>query len=169
MINEKFNWQQMLLHWLSAVVIIWALVSGFAVSLLDVAPATFEQITQVNSIVGTVFVPVFLLRCYLRAVRPLPKDADAEGWQAVAAHFTHLGLYSLTAVVLLSGILMMERDIDLALFALEPLLKDHFWLDFWFDMHVFSCALLAALVMLHVAAVIKHELSGRAVLRRMWF
>ncbi|MGE7990375.1 cytochrome b [Pseudomonas sp. NPDC089554] len=166
--NEKYCWQQLLLHWLSAVVILWALASGFAVSLLDVDLATFEQVAQLNAIVGTLFIPVFLLRCYFRIVGPAPRDANGEGWRSVVAHFTHLGLYGLTAVVLLSGILMMHRGIDLGLFILEPLLKDHFWLHLWFDVHVFSCALLAALVMLHVAAVIKHELSGRRILQRMW-
>lgn len=167
--NEKYCWQQSLLHWLSAVVILWALASGFYVSLLEVSLATFERVALVNSVLGTVFIPVFLLRCYFRVVGPSPRHVNDEGWKALAAHFTHLGLYGLTAVVLLSGILMMNRGIDLGVFILEPMLKDHFWLDLWFDVHVFSCAALAALVMLHVAAVIRHELAGRPILRRMWF
>lgn len=167
--NEKYCWQQVLLHWLSAVVIIWALVSGFTVSLLDVEPSTFAQVALINTTVGTLFIPVFILRCYLRVVTPPPGEFNGEGWKALAALFTHLSLYGLTAVVLLTGILMMDRDIDLGVFTLVPMLEDHFWLGFWFDVHVFSCALLAALVALHVAAVIKHEVLGLRVLRRMWF
>lgn len=166
--KEKYCWQLALLHWLSALVIIWTLVSGFSVSMLNVDPGTFERVALVNSVVGTLFIPVFVLRCYFRVTAPLPKDVNDEGWKALAAHFSHLSLYGLTAVVLLSGILMMERGIYLGVFTLEPMLKDRFWLGLWFDVHVFGCALLAALVMLHVAAVTKHELSGRRILRRMW-
>ena len=71
--------------------------------------------------------------------------------------------------VLLSGILMMDRGIDLGGFTLPAMLSDDFWLSLWFDVHVFSCALLAGLVLLHVVAVIKHELLGRRILQRMWF
>ncbi|MFJ4351556.1 cytochrome b [Pseudomonas sp. NPDC089428] len=167
--NEKYCWQQLLLHWLSAVIIIWALASGFAVSMLNVSPVTFERVTQVNSVVGTLFIPVFLLRCYFRVALPLPKNVNDEGWRAFVAHFTHLSLYGLTAVVLLSGILMMDRGIDLGVFTLQSMLCDPFWLGLWFDVHVLSCALLAALVVLHMAAVIKHEWWGRRIVRRMWF
>lgn len=167
--NEKYCWRQSLLHWISAVIIIWALASGFAVSMLNVSPVNFERVTQVNSVVGTLFIPLFILRCYFRVVLPLPKDVNDAGWQALAAHFTHLSLYGLTAVVLLSGILMMDRGIDLGVFTLQAMLTDQFWRGLWFDVHVVSCALLAALVMLHVAAVVKHEWWGRRIVRRMWF
>ncbi|WP_338326830.1 cytochrome b/b6 domain-containing protein [Yersinia ruckeri] len=33
--------------------------------------------------------------------------------------------------------------------------------------HVFSCATLGTLIVLHIAAVVKHELCGKKVLRRM--
>lgn len=166
---EKYCWQQVMLHWFSALVIIWALGSGFTVSLLDVEPSTFERVAQVNSVVGTLFIPVFLLRCYFRIAVRLPQDVNGEGLAALVAHFTHLSLYGLTAVVLLSGILMMDRGIDLGGFTLPAMLSDDFWLSLWFDVHVFSCALLAGLVLLHVVAVIKHELLGRRILQRMWF
>lgn len=167
MTKEKYCWQQALLHWLSAIVILWALASGFAVSMLDLDPLIIERLVRFNTTLSVLFIPVFILRCYVRAVAPAPSDINGEGWKALLAHFKHLGMYTLTALVLLSGILMMDRDIDMWLFMLEPMLADHFWRDLWFEVHGSSSVLLAALVLVHLVAVLRHELLGRRILRRM--
>jgi len=36
--KDKYTWQQVILHWLSAAIIIWTTLSGFYVALFDVSP-----------------------------------------------------------------------------------------------------------------------------------
>ena len=36
--KKKYSWQQVILHWISALIIIWATISGFYVGLFDVSP-----------------------------------------------------------------------------------------------------------------------------------
>lgn len=63
---RKYAWQQILLHWVSALVIIWVLLSGFYVAHLNVTPTTFHLVAFVNVAMTTLFIPIFLLRWLLR-------------------------------------------------------------------------------------------------------
>ncbi|WHL29003.1 cytochrome b/b6 domain-containing protein [Pseudomonas juntendi] len=70
--------------------------------------------------------------------------------------------------MLLSGVLMMDRPIDVfGWFTLAPLLSEPFWHGLWFKVHICACLLLALGVSVHIGAVVLHELAGRRVLRRM--
>lgn len=163
-----YCWQQILLHWVSALVIGWALVSGFYVSVFDVEPATAHLVGFVNVGLTTLFIPVFLLRWLMRHLKARPRALNEHALARQMAHVVHAGLYWLTAVVLLSGVLMMDRAIDVfGWFTIEPWLTDPFWLRAWFTLHITANALLALAVALHVGAVALHELAGRRVLRRM--
>ncbi|WHL29004.1 hypothetical protein QJS63_06505 [Pseudomonas juntendi] len=74
---RKYAWQQILLHWVSALVIIWVLLSGFYVAHLNVTPTTFHLVAFVNVAMTTLFIPIFLLRWLLR--RTLFKPGSLEG------------------------------------------------------------------------------------------
>ncbi|MFK3817543.1 cytochrome b [Pseudomonas sp. NPDC089407] len=165
---HKYCWQQILLHWISALVIIWVLISGFSVAYLNVAPCTYHRVAFINVALTTLFIPVFLLRWLLRLTQPKPRSLHGDSKGQRIAHVVHEGLYWTTLVVLLSGVLMMERAIDVfGWFSIAPLLSDPFWHSVWFKAHIASCLLLAVGVSMHIAAVVLHELSGRRVLRRM--
>ncbi|MCE5975631.1 cytochrome b [Pseudomonas sp. JR33AA] len=168
MSQDKYAWQQVLLHWISALVIGWALVSGFYVSLVGVQPSRADFIGFVNVGLTTLFIPIFLMRWLLRVFMPRPGTVHQSVAGRRIAHFVHEGLYWLTAVVLLSGVLMMDRPIEVfGWFAIAPLLVDPSWLDAWLKLHIATSTLLAGAMLLHVAAVVLHELSGRRILRRM--
>lgn len=165
---EKYCWQQILLHWISATVIIWVLVSGFYVAYLEVTQDTHHLIAFINVAMTTLFIPVFLLRWLLRLTKRKPRSLHDDPQGRRLAHVVHEGLYWITAIVLLSGVLMMDRDIDVfGWFSIAPLVSDPFWHRVWFKVHIASCLLLALGVSMHIAAVVLHELSGRRVLRRM--
>jgi len=164
----KYCWQQVLLHWVSALVICWALVTGFYVAFFDVEQETADLVGSFNVSLTTLFIPIFLMRWLVRLVNAPPSPVHEHPAGQLIAHVVHEGLYWVTAVVLLSGVLMMDRPIDVfAWFALAPLLSDPFWLEAWFTLHIAACAVLALGVLLHVGAVILHELSGRCIVRRM--
>ncbi|MFI7835125.1 cytochrome b [Pseudomonas asiatica] len=165
---QKYCWQQILLHWISATVIIWVLISGFYVAYLDVSPGTRHFVAFVNVAMTTLFIPVFMLRWLLRLTRPKPRSPHDHLKHQRIAHVAHEGLYWTTAIVLLSGVLMMDRVIDVfGWFSIAPMLSDPFWHSVWFKAHIASCMLLALGVSMHIAAVLLHELSGQRVLRRM--
>jgi cytochrome b561 len=65
---------------------------------------------------------------------------------------------------------MMDRPIDVfgVVEIVQPL-SDPALIAQFFTLHVWSCLFLSLLVVLHVGAVIVHELCGHRVLRRMSF
>ncbi len=158
----------MLLHWVSALVIIWALVSGFYVSGFTVEPATAQWVGFLNVGLTTLFIPVFLLRWLMRYLKPRPSAVNENPLARRLAHFVHEGIYWLTALVLTSGVLMMDRAIDVfGWFAIAPWLADPFWLRAWLTLHIAANVSLALAVALHVGAVAMHEFAGRRVISRM--
>lgn len=166
--EHKYCRQQILLHWISALVICWASVTGFYVANFDVGRDTANFVGSLNVSLTTLFIPIFLVRWLVRRLKARPSAVHENPAGQLIAHVVHEGLYWVTAVVLLSGVLMMDRPIDVfGWFALAPLLSDPFWLEAWLKLHIAACAVLALSVLLHVSAVIFHELNGRSVLRRM--
>lgn len=168
MVQHTYCWQQILLHWVSAWVIGWTLVSGFYISVFDVEPSTARFVGFVNVGLTTLFIPVFLLRWLVRLLMARPVAVNDNTLARRAAHIVHQGMYWVTAMVLLSGVLMMDREIDVfGWFGIAPLLSDPSWLSAWLTLHVAANVVLALAVVMHVGAVVMHELAGRRVLRQM--
>jgi cytochrome b561 len=140
------------LHWLSAAVILWALGSGTMVALVDLNTAVTEQIVAFNILLTSLYIPVFLLRVLLRYRR--------GSVHSVPARLVHLGLYGATAVVLFSGVLMLEQPLGIAgpSTSIRTLAT---------STHRVSCLVLAVLVCGHIAAVAWHHCRGRNILGRM--
>lgn len=166
--DEKYCWQQILLHWLSAALILWVLVSGFWIAAVNVEQSTHDFISAINVSLGTLYIPIFLTRWMVRLNCFRPQNLRTNARLRLMASTVHEGLYWSTAAVLLSGVLMIRRNVEVFdWFTLPALLEDPLWLDIWFVLHRASCVLLALLLVMHVGAVIMHALQGRSVLRRM--
>lgn len=156
------------LHWLSAAVILWALASGLAMAAGTLAPAPKAAVTGFNVAITTAFLPIFLLRIAWALVAPHPGPLTTARKQRLAARIGHLALYATTSVVLVSGVLMMDRPIDLfGLATLPRPLTDDAWCQWFAGLHRDSCAYLTIFLALHLAAVAWHQLRGRRVLQRM--
>jgi cytochrome b561 len=166
--TDKYNRVARTLHWISAAVIIWASVAGIFIGLLDKHSALRAWLAAFNVSLTTAFTPLFVLRV-VNAVRSRkPVSLDVPRWQQHAAHFAHALLYALTSVALASGFLMMDHAIDVfGLVTLPNPVNDPDWNRYFYWLHRHSCAALFLLVMLHVAAVVRHERAGRPVLARM--
>lgn len=166
--RAHYSLPQIFLHWVSALVILWTLVSGFYVAMASVAPETKTLVGFINVSLTALLIPVFVLRVYFFFAHKVSHRDTTIGWAVYAAALVHVALYVLTGVVLATGVLMMERDIDIfgwVSFA-QPL-SDPYWTQWFEGIHIFACLVLGALVAVHIAAVIKHEFSGARVLRRM--
>ena len=155
-----------LLHWIFACIIIWATVSGFGNALLDLPTVIADGISLVNVSLTFMLIPLFALRvlCALdhreaahthRALRLLAKSG-------------HLALYVVTGLVLVTGVLMMERPINLfGVLSLAQPLQAPLLTDFFNVLHKYACMALALLVAGHVAAVAVHHWRGEKLLQRM--
>ena len=161
----RYSKAQVLLHWISAVIILWATISGFSVALLDVPHTVAEAIGFFNVSITSVLIPLFAVRVVIAVSNHGDVPASGAEWAALIAH---AALYLVTIVVLLTGVLMMEREINvfnLVTFP-QPITDPQKTMAFN-TAHRYACVLLAGLLFLHIAAVVKHHLSGNAILKRM--
>lgn len=162
---EPYSSVRVFLHWLSASIIIWATLSGFGVALLPKGDALRQWIEALNPQLTTLFIPFFVWRFWLHLKAP---EHAATSVQATLARVTHSALYLLIGGVLITGVLMMTHPvIFLTLIPMPQLIHSSAALAQLQSVHHMFCALLAALVILHVLAVIKHQVTGRSVLYRM--
>ncbi len=84
------------------------------------------------------------------------------------AFWVHKCMYLVTGVVLTSGVMMMDRAINVFdVLSIPAPLESAGLIAVFKKIHDVSCVVLAVLVVLHMGAVIRHEVSGHRILRRM--
>ncbi len=166
--NSKYHWQQIYLHWISAVVILWGLVTGFYVAFTKPDPLIANWIGFVNVSLTTLFIPFFILRIWFFFKFGKPAAArKTQGYQL--AYAVHMLIYFNILIVLVSGVLMMERPINVfnIIQFSQPLTDTA--LTYQFNLlHKYSCMSLSLLVFGHICAVAHHHYFGRLILKRMW-
>ncbi|WP_062266177.1 cytochrome b [Endozoicomonas arenosclerae] len=166
--NNRYSPGARFLHWSSAAVIIWANASGFYVAFLSESLASKQWVAFINVSLTTLFIPLFLFRCFHSLHYKKPESEDLNRWNQWLASQMHRMLYIITSLVLISGVLMMERDINVFnLFSLPYVIENRDVTGLMNQVHKYSCMLLSLMVLMHVSAVIKHELTGKRILRRM--
>lgn len=165
--HNKYTRAQVALHWLSAFIILWSLCTGSYVALFDVSPGMKSIMTAFNISMTTMFIPFFLVRVVLR-INHLRHYTVGPG--ELLATFVHNLIYLITGMVLLTGVLMMNRPIRVfGVVQMPQLITNPSLLQGFHTAHQQSTAMLGGLVLLHLLAVIMHELSGHRILRRMSF
>ena len=83
--------------------------------------------------------------------------------------FVHTMMYVLVVIVLISGVFMMDRPIIFFNVVTFPQpLSSVDMTGLFGRIHTPACGVLAALITLHVVAVIKHQLSGQSIIKRMF-
>ncbi|MFP6560106.1 cytochrome b [Paraburkholderia sp. B3] len=156
-------------HWIFAAGIIYASIAGYTLAHLPAGPGR-EWLSQLNMSITTVLIALFPLRLGWTFVRARPRALPGiPRAQRAVAHLVHALLYLTIFAALASGFLMVPNGYSFfglveipTPFAQGPLTET------LFVVHRASCALLAALVALHVLAVVKHQFIARnGVLRRM--
>lgn len=166
--EEKYNRTQVVLHWVSAIVIIWGTISGFTVALFDAAAAHKEWVGFVNVSLTTLFIPVFIVRLWWAKRSGKPKDNLLTPREQRLSSIGHRLIYINITLVMITGVLMMERDINVFNWiSFARPLHDPVITGLFNQLHKFSCATLGLLVAGHILAVVKHHHKGRNLLRRM--
>lgn len=161
------------LHWLMAFLIFAAFPLGVYMHDLPLSPTKLQLYSYHKWLGVTVFM-LALFRVSWRVTHAPPRLPDTmPRWQQIASHAAHLFLYGLLFVVPLSGWLMSSaKGFKTVWFGVLPLPdligKDKLLGDTLAGVHQSLNFLLLLLVVLHVAAAVKHRLIDRdEVLSRM--
>lgn len=109
----KYSPVQVLLHWISAIVIIWAMTSGFYIFLGNTSEHVKEFVGFINVSVTTLFIPFFALRIYYAIKSGKPANIKRKPGNHALANAVHIIIYINAALVLFTGVMMMERDINI--------------------------------------------------------
>lgn len=164
------------LHWLLALLITGTFALGLYMSDLPVSPWRLKLYSW-HKWAGATILALSLLRLLVRTRARRPAELPMPAWQRTAAHAVHHGLYLLFfAVPLLGWAYSSAAGFPVVVFGVLPL-PDFVPVDKalaaalkpW---HQASAFALGALVLLHLAAVVKHQfldrdgLLGRMSLRR---
>lgn len=165
----KYNNTTKVLHWLSALVILWATITGFYTILPNTEDHIIQKIAALNISITTLFIPIFCFRILYRLTRKPPIDNEIMSTVEIKmANVMHSFFYVLISIVLLSGIFMMDRPILIFnLFQFSQPLDNSNIIKLFKSLHKYSTQLLAVCILLHIMALIKHEMKGHKILQRM--
>ncbi|MBD1583943.1 cytochrome b/b6 domain-containing protein [Pseudoalteromonas sp. S16_S37] len=173
----RFDRLARILHWISAVVILWAMFSGLCVSLLSaqyveqtyVIQVAKHFITDFNVSLTILYMPLFVLRAIhaLRTKKPHYGETLSTV-QIKTANLAHICMYILVATLLCSGLLMMNRPFGVfGWITMMPIITDLQWLNVYSRIHQYSSYALLVFIFLHLGALLKHQYSGNQILKRM--
>jgi cytochrome b561 len=167
--TSAYSTGQKLLHWISAVIILWALLSGFFVAVFGVPASIKAWVAFINVSLTTAYIPIFVLRVFCSFSHGLDFSSKRTV-QEYLALLVHKAMYLVLAVVLATGVLMMDRPINLFnLMSIAPFESDAARIALYTRVHVLSCVALLLMLVLHIGAVVMHERRGKRVMARMSF
>ena len=154
-----------LLHWLLALMIVGAFGMGLYMADLSISP-TRLKLYNWHKWAGTTILALSALRLLWRLSHRPPADPPMPAWQAKAAHATHAVFYALFfAVPLLGWAYSSAAGFPVVWFGVLPLPDfmpvDKVLAEALKPWHGWVAKALAALVLLHVAAALKHHFIDR--------
>jgi cytochrome b561 len=154
------------LHWLVATLIVCAFAIGSYMADLKFSPLKLQLFSYHKWLGVTVFLLVIIRLIWRAKNTPPGLPSTIAAWQQRAAHGLHHVLYVLMFAIPLSGWLMSSAKgvptVYLGLIALPDLLdKDKALGHTLENIHVTLNYLMLALLVLHVAAALKHHFIER--------
>ncbi len=161
------------LHWLIAIAILANLALGLVMTEMAMSPQKLRFYSYHKWLGVSVFVLVLARIAWRIGHRAPPAPPGMRGWERTAAGVAHLMLYALTLAVPLTGWLFSSaKGFQTVWFGLLPipdlLGKDPLLADLLVSFHRNLNYMMAALVLLHAGAALKHHFVSRDdVLARM--
>ncbi len=161
----RYSRPAIVLHWLLALMIFIAFCVGVYMADLPVSPQRLKLYSY-HKWAGVTILALSALRLVWRLTHRPPPDVAMPAWQARAAHATHLALYLLFfAVPLVGWAYTSAAGFPVVWFGVLPL-PDFVPVDKvlakaikpW---HESLAWLMALLVLLHIAAALKHQFVDR--------
>jgi len=167
--GNRYGLPAVALHWLQAALVLWLLWLGWTMVELPKG-AERSAAYGLHKSLGLVALALVLVRLAVRRRCPPPAPL-ATGREALLARAAHLALYALLLALPLAGFLASSytpyamKFFGLALPRLAG--PDEALNAFFKDIHFVAGRLLVALLLLHIAAAIRHAWRGDGTLRRM--
>jgi cytochrome b561 len=176
---RRYNGLAIVLHWVLALALICLFGLGLYMVELPFSPQRLKLFNW-HKWAGIVVLSLSFLRLFWRLLRPAPPLPAAiafamPAWQRLAHHGTHAALYLLFfAVPLLGWAYSSATGFSVVVFGVLPLPdfvgKDAALAETLKLAHRIGAYLMAAFVLLHVAAALKHQCLDRdGLIGRMWF
>jgi cytochrome b561 len=163
--EPRYTATAMALHWLLALMILGSLTVGLYMTSLPLSP-TRLKLYNWHKWAGMVILALSAARLLWRLTHRPPADVPMPAWQQRAAHVTHWAMYGLFFAIPLSGwAYSSAAGFPIVLFGVLPLpdwvspdrpLSENLKL-----VHHWLAYALAALVLTHVAAAVKHQWMDR--------
>jgi len=171
--SSRYTTTAIALHWLLALAIVGMFIVGLYMTSLPLSPQRLKLYNW-HKWAGITILTLSALRLLWRLSHRPPADPPMPAWQRVAAHGTHRLLYLLFfAVPLVGWAYSSAAGFPVVVFGVLPL-PDFVPADRelaeaikpWHGRLAFT---MATLVVVHVAAAVKHHFIDRdALLARMW-
>ena len=160
------------LHWVLGLALVITFGVGIYMHELPMSPSRLKLYNQ-HKWAGITLLALALLRLLWRLTHRPPADVPMPAWQARAAHLTHVALYALFFAVPLAGwAYSSAAGFPVVLFGVLPLPDfvgpDKALAELIKPVHAALAFAMAALVIVHVGAALKHQFIDRdGLLARM--
>jgi cytochrome b561 len=169
---ERYTRPAVALHWLMALGLVGSIGVGLYMVELPFSPQRLKLYNW-HKWAGILLLTLAVLRLLWRLTHRPPADLPMPAWQRLGAHGVHAALYALMFVVpLLGWAYSSAAGYPVVMFGVLPLPdwvhKDKALADLIKPWHAWMAWSLTALIVLHIAAGLKHHLIDRdGLLRRM--
>ncbi len=165
-----------LLHWLMAALLVALVAVGWVMTHVHDNLGTTFALYQGHKSYGLLIIPLLALRLLAR-LAPRPVPLEHSRLERIGARVAHLSFYVLMLALPLCGWLMAAASpLSLPTRPFEtfimpsPIAPDEHLFEVLQTLHAVLAYALVALLVLHVAAAVKHQLLDRdGVLRRIIF
>ena len=160
-------------HWLLALAIVGSFSVGLYMSDLPMSPTRLKLFNW-HKWAGITILALSALRLMWRLAHRPPADVPMAAWQQRAAHLTHVALYVLFFAVPLAGwAYSSAAGFPIVVYGVLPLPDfvpvDKAWAEAFKLLHKTLAFSLAALVLAHIGAALKHQFIDRdGLILRMW-
>ena len=173
--SARYSRGAIVLHWLIAALIVLNIAAAWVA---EDMPKPEKAIVMGNhKAFGIVILLLTLVRIVWRLIHKAPPLIETlKAWEAALARVGHAGFYFLMLALPLSGWAMSSassKGAPVSIFGLFdfpalPVGSDKPTIGMFHEMHEISGNLMIALVVLHVAAALKHQIFDKdATMRRM--
>ncbi len=164
-LTSRYNGVAIALHWLLALLIVGTFSVGFYMSDLPFSPMRLKLYNW-HKWAGVTILALSALRLLWRLTHRPPADPPMPRWQRLAAHGAHWALYALFFLVPLAGwAYSSAAGFPVVVFGVLPLpdfvSPDRALAAVLKERHAMLAFALAAVVVLHVAAALKHHFIDR--------
>lgn len=177
---QKYPFIMRLLHWSMALIIIGLIILGFLMgNVLTDEPYTRDMFIWHKSfgVLALILIALRLITRFSLNGRVPKLSSMMKKYELMAAKVGHVLLYVFMVIAPLSGYLMSStypKSSGIALFGIplpDALPKSDALAQFFTGVHIVSTYVLAALIVGHIAAVIKHmcfDKHDKDILKKMW-